>query len=68
MLLSSEIVVQQVVNVSDGGGQSLTPARTPGGWPAGPQTRLPAPGAQARSPDRGDPGGGAGGAGRADNL
>ena len=49
--MSSEILVNQViVCISDGGGQSLTPALTPGGRPAEPQTRLPASGSQAHSP------------------
>ena len=64
--MSSEFLVNQVVVcISDGGGQSLTPAITPGGRPAEPQTRLPASGSQTRSPHTsgaaghpGDPGGG----------
>ena len=72
LLMSSEILVNEVVVcISDGGGQSLSPPRAPGGRPAGPQTRPPASGSQARPPDRaGDPGGGRGGAGGGgdDNL
>ena len=73
-MMSSEILVNQVVVcISDGGGQSLSPPRAPGGRPAGPQTRPAASGPQARAPDRagdpGDPGGGrAGAGGAADNL